>query len=105
MKIVNLPSLKVIRLKRVPEDKAPQSAKIHSRLWWRERREQGRGGGGEPPTTMSVETSVNFRHFLSLLLLNKSLSILAILLLGPCHKLKKTVKGSSNNSFSYTVKL
>ena len=63
------------------------------------------GGGGVPSTTMSVETSVNFRHFLSLLLLNKSLSILAILLLGPCHKLKKTVKGSSNNSFSYTVKL
>ena len=70
-----------------------------------ERKEGAGKGGGVPPTTMSVETSVNFRHFLSLLLLNKSLSILAILLLGPCHKLKKTVKGSSNNSFSYTVKL
>ena len=64
----------------------------------------GRRGGGAS-TTMSIQTSVNFRHFLSSLLLNKSLSNLAILLLGPCHKLKKTVKGSSNNSFSYTMKL
>ena len=62
-----------------------------------------RGGGGSASTTMSIQTSVNFRHFLSSLLLNKSLSNLTILLVGPCHKLKKTVKGSFNKSFSYTV--
>ena len=62
-----------------------------------------KGGGGGASTTMSIQTLVNFRHFLSSLLLNKSLSNLTILLLGPCHKLKKTVKGSFNKSFSYTV--
>ena len=78
MKIENLPSLKVIRLKRV---------KIYLHRVRKFTAVYGGGegrrkeGGGEPPTTMSIETSVNFRDFLSLLLLNKSLSNLAILLL------------------------
>ena len=103
MKIINLPSLKVIRLKRV---KIP----LHSVRKFTAVYGGGEGGsgqkGGGASTIMSIQTSVNFRDFLSSLLLNKSLSNLTILLLGPCHKLKKkTVKGSSNNSFSYTVKL
>ena len=104
VKIINLPSLKIIRLKRV-------KIYLHSVRKFTAVYGGGEGGSGEKEggggasTTMSIQTSVNFRDFLSSLLLNKSLSNLAVLLLGPCHKLKKTVKGSSNNSFSHTAKL
>ena len=74
MKIANLPSLKVIRLKRV-------KIYLHRVRKFTAVYGGGEGRRGEPPTTMSIETSINFRDFLSSLLLNKSLSNLAILLL------------------------
>ena len=88
MKIINLPSLIVIRLKRVKI--SLHSVRKFTAVYGGGPGKEGAGRrGGGASTTMSIQTSVNFRHFLSSLLLNKSLSNLAILLLGPCHKLKK----------------
>ena len=87
MKIINLPSLKVIRLKRVKI--SLHSVRKFTAVYGGGEGGSGQKGGGGASTTMSIQTSVNFRDFLSSLLLNKSLSNLTILLLGPCNKLKK----------------